>query len=703
VPQESVLHPVIAYLGHGAAALAFIVLSALFAASPKKGRTVGLLVGASMATALWASVASVNDMLGLGADRLVVLLDDLRAAAWIAFLSFALLQSREPGIRWTPFPAFFIALCLFNLVVDGIGEEALFAALGGVGFDVVMFGHLLLAVGGLYLNENLLRNTRPDGRYAVKFLCLGLGALFAFDLFTYSEALLFRRLNPILLDARGFITAIVVPLIALSAKRSPSWSIDVFVSRQVIFHSATLIGAGLYLLLMAAAGYYVRQFGGEWGPVVQATFLFAAAVALVAILLSGSLRARARIYLIKNFYNYKYDYRREWLRFTEAISSLDSKSELAQRITQAMAGILDCPDGALWLRQDDGSLVFAASWNCRVPQGPMPVDPSFIQFLEEKGWIVVLDELAHHPDRYRGFALPAWLRDIERAWLLVPLIHHERLLGVVMLGEARARRDVNWEDFDLLKAVGRQSASYLAEQQHARALAESRQFSEFNRRFAFVIHDIKNLVSQLSLVIANAQKYRNDPRFQDDMLETIRESVEKKKRLLVRLNEGGREAAAHLLVDLPPLLGRLAEKYTKTKGRVEYDCKVDHVSVMADPERLSAVIAHLLDNAFEAAEGRGHVRVALSVSGSRAVISIADDGPGMTPEFIRDELFRPFHSSKKGGYGIGAYESREFVKEIGGRLEVLSEVGKGTTVRIGLPVVAAHPDNAKTHEMSTTP
>jgi putative PEP-CTERM system histidine kinase len=703
VPQDSVLHPTIGYLGHGAAALAFTVLSVLFAASPKKGRTVGLLVGASIVTALWASVGSLNDMLGLGVDRLVMVLDDLRATAWIAFLLRALLHSREAGGMRAPFPVLFWAVCLVNVVADSIGVDALLVALGPAGFEIVMFGHLLLAVCGLYLNENLLRNTRQDGRYAVKFLCLGLGALFAFDLFVYSEALLFRRLDPNLLDARGFIAAIVVPLIALSAKRSPTWSIDVFVSRQVVFHSATLIGAGLYLLLMSAAGYYVRQFGGEWGPVVQATFLFAAVVALAAVMFSGSLRARARIYLIKNFYNYKYDYRREWLRFTEAISSLDTNRDLAQRVTQAMAGILDCPEGALWLHQDDGSFVHAASWNCRVPEESPPADPSFVQFLEETGWVVVMDELARYPDRYHGVVLPEWLSGIKRAWLLVPLIHHERLTGVVMLGEPRAQRDVNWEDFDLLKAVGRQAASYLAEQQLARALAESRQFSEFNRRFAFVIHDIKNLVSQLSLVIANAQKYRDDPRFQDDMLETIRESVEKKKRLLVRLHEGGKEAAAHTLVELTPLLRRIVEKYTKTKGPVDYHQAVDGVSVMADPERLGAVIAHILDNAFEAANDRGPVRVSLSVSGPRAVIEIADNGSGMTAEFMRDELFRPFRSSKKGGYGIGAYESREFVKEIGGRLDVLSEVGKGTTVRIGIPVIGAHSGADKSHELLTTP
>jgi putative PEP-CTERM system histidine kinase len=338
-----------------------------------------------------------------------------------------------------------------------------------------------------------------------------------------------------------------------------------------------------------------------------------------------------------------------------------------------------------------------------VPEGTSPVDPSFIRFFEEKGWVVVLDELERQPERYDNVCAPSWLRDVKRAWLLVPLIHHERLTGIVMLGEPRAPRDVNWEDFDLLKAVGRQASSYLAEQQLARVLAESRQFTEFNRRFAFVIHDIKNLVSQLSLIMSNAQKHRHDPRFQDDMLETIGESVEKMRHLLVRLHEGEKEAAAHTLADIAPLLDRLIEKYTKTKGRLVYHRHVDRAAVMADPERLSAVIAHLLDNAFEATDDHGEVRVRLSTNGPRGTIEIADDGHGMTAEFIRDELFRPFRSTKKGGYGIGAYESREFVKEIGGTLDIKSEVGKGTTVRISLPLVGTRPDGVKARELLSTP
>lgn len=701
--EEAFLDERIGYLGNGTAALAFVVLSVLFATNTKKGRTLGILVVACAATAVWASVAAVDLGLHLGIDRVVWLLDDVRIAAWLAFLLSTLLHTREAWIARRLQPALAGILCATNVAVDAAGIDRLVEFLGAIGFDIAMFGRLLIAVFGLYLTENLLRNTRSDGRFAIKFLCIGVGAMFAYDLFIHSEALLFRRFNPTLFSARGFVTAVVVPFIVVSAARNPTWSIDVFVSRQVVLHSATLIGAGLYLLLMAGAGYYLRKFGGEWGPVIQAIFLFAAVLLLAALMSSGSLRAHLKVYISKNFYNYKYDYRQEWLRFTETISTLDTTSELAHRVTQAMAGILDCPEGALWLRQDDGTLTRAASWNCRVPEGPLPVEPEFTQFLEERRWVVVIHELVQRPDRYEGLPVPGWLLELNRAWLLVPLVHHEKLTGIVILGQPRASREVNWEDFDLLKTIGRQAASYLAEQQLAHALADTRQFSEFNRRFAFVIHDIKNLVSQLSLMASNARKFKDDPRFQEDMLETVHESVDKMKRLLVRLHEGGKEAAAHTAIELGSLLRLQVEKYIKTKGRVDYHCQARNIAVVADGERLGAVIAHLLDNAFDATNGRGPVRVALSANGSQAVIEVSDDGPGMSADFIRNELFRPFRSTKKGGYGIGAYESREFVKEIGGRLEVHSEVGKGTTVRISLPAVGVRPEGSNAREAATVP
>jgi putative PEP-CTERM system histidine kinase len=283
--------------------------------------------------------------------------------------------------------------------------------------------------------------------------------------------------------------------------------------------------------------------------------------------------------------------------------------------------------------------------------------------------------------------VPEWLLEIPRAWLVVPLIHLERLHGFLLLSEPRAFRNVDNEDYVLLTTAGRQAASYLAERVSARALAESQQFDEFNRRFAFVLHDIKNLVSQLSLLVQNAEKHKNNPQFQADMLETVEESVEKMSALMVRIHAGGKKVAVNAIVVLEPLLQKVVNRAAGSDRNLRFESTVSEVAVVADEDRLSAVVAHLIDNALEATNSGGNVAVRLKARGSDAIVEVEDDGVGMADEFIRDELFRPFRTTKKGGFGIGVFESREFVRELGGRMAVTSAHGHGTTIRISLPAI----------------
>ena len=478
-----------------------------------------------------------------------------------------------------------------------------------------------------------------------------------------------------------------MPLIAISARRNPDWSIDVFVSRQVIFHSATLIGAGGYLLVMAAAGLYLREFGGEWGVVLQAVFLFTAAMFLLLVIFSGSARARLKGVISRNFFSYKYDYRDEWLRFISTISSTGGGVGLAQRIIVGISDIVESPQGALWTRGDDDRFSLQENWNLAAPEGDRTVDPSFTRFLEERQTVINLQEFRADPSPYDGLVVPDWLIAERRGWLVVPLLHHDRLLGFLLLCEPRAPRDVDREDYVLLTTVGRQAASYLAERAAGTALAEARQFDEFNKRYAFVLHDIKNLVSQLSLLVQNADRHRNNPAFQEDMVQTVKESVVKMNGLLVRLQESGREAAATSVVELAPLLQKTIARNARGDGVVRFESEVDGIAVVADAERFGAVIAHLVDNALEAIAADGAVTVRLSARGGEAVIEVADNGSGMDEDFIQNELFRPFRTTKPGGFGIGAYESREFVRELGGRLDVESTPGEGTVMRISLPAM----------------
>lgn len=694
----------IGFLSHAIAAVAFVMLTVLLVAGRQKGNVGGWLLAASVITTVWAVLAAYGEIAENPIPELAWTAEVLRSGAWVGFLLTTLMQTWTTGyykVARVMLPPLLALLC-FATIANDIwfnGIEELFDDQSR--FSLSMFGRLALAVAGLLLVENMVRNMLPYHRWAVKFFCIGISGIFAYDFFMYSDALLFHEVNSNLLDARGLTTAVVVPLLVVSIARNPIWSLDIFVSRQVIFHTATLIGAGVYLLVMAGVGYYLRQFGGQWGPVLQAMFLFGAVILMLLVVFSGSFRAWLRVNISKHFFSYKYDYREEWLRLINTISSLgtDAGASLPDRVVQGITDLVESPEGALWLRQGDSHFVLHTSWNTAADEGSQIANPGFVRFLEERQWVINLQDLESDPESYEDLIVPDWLSELERAWLIVPLMHHERLLAVVHVGQPRAPKDLNWEDYDLLKTAGRQAASYLAEQESARALVEAQQFDEFNRRFAFVIHDVKNLVSQLSLMLNNAEKHKANPQFQEDMLETVKESVDKMRKLLVRLHESGKEAAATKSVPLEPFLERAVEMNARKSANLTFECSASGLAIVIDEERFSAVIAHLLDNALDATGDDGVVKVSLSAIGREAVIEVEDDGPGMTPEFVRDELFQPFKTTKGGGYGIGAFESREFVRELGGRLDVISKVDVGTRVRISLPAISAEDDGRTENEM----
>lgn len=685
----------IGFISYVTSAFAFFVLMMLTVVSWQRGPVGACLIGACVATITWSLAAAYNFWSGHDLTKLVAMLEVVRTTGWMAFITSVLFFSRPSGyltLHWKILSGSVVFISLAIVCAEIVSREYIHNVLPGGIPDPSLFGRLLLSVIGIMLVENLFRSARREHRWGIKFLCFGVAGMFAYDFFMYSDALLFYRISDDFDASRGVINALIVPLIALSARRNPQWSIDVFVSRHAIFHSATLIGAGVYLLSMAAVGFYLRQFGGEWGSVLQTAFLFFAIICLALIIFSGAFRARLKDVISRNFFSHKYDYRDEWLRFISTFSLTEGGLSLPRRVMEGIANIVESPESAVWAADGGDRFNLLETWNMAAPQSVQSSDPSFVRFLEEEQAVINLSTLAKSPDAYGDVVVPAWLRDIPRAWLIVPLLHHERLHGVLLLAEPRAPRSVDREDYVLLATVGRQAASYLAERASARALAEAQQFDEFNRRFAFVLHDIKNLVSQLSLLVQNAEKHKNNPAFQEDMLETVEESVEKMNALLVRLHAGGKEVAVNAIVVLEPLLQKVVNSVAGRNRKLTFESNVNGIAVVADEERLRAVVAHLIDNALEATTDGGRVAVRLLARGSDAILEVEDNGMGMDEEFIRNELFRPFRTTKDGGFGIGVYESREFVRELGGRMEVVSAPDQGTTIRISLPAMQSAND-----------
>jgi putative PEP-CTERM system histidine kinase len=681
----------VAVYSYTIAAVAFLFLSG-FLLTSWRGRLHGMILTvACLLAALWAATLAYQVARGRPLSFLSDILEIARNAGWSVFLIMLLgpfqKMDASGSVRIRPFvlpiTAFYLLLVMMAIYIHG-GDSP---PQGSLAFMTVITGRVAMAVMGMILVEQFYRNTPAKQRWGIKYICLGVGGIFAYDFYLYSEAMLFRQVNPEIWAARGIVNALIVPLIAVSAARNPQWSLGISVSRRILFHSAALFGTALYLLAMAAAGYYLRFFGGSWGNVLQAVFLFGAVILLLGVLFSGTLRSWLKVFISKHFYIYNYDYREEWLRFTRALSEVGHG--LGERTIQAVAELVESPGGALWIRRDSGNCEPVARWNMPLAQGGEPENSSFCQFLENKQWVIDLQEYDSNPEKYGAITLPEWLRAIPRAWLVVPLIQQRRLFGFMVLAQPRSRIKLNWEVNDLLKIAGNQAASYLAQQEADNALMVARQFESFNRMSTFVVHDLKNLVSQLSLLLSNAEKHKNNPEFQKDMIDTVDLSVQKMKRLLQKLSSGASvEKPAPLLID--QLLQQAVAARSVAEPRPVLEIQEPGQQVLADWSRLERVVGHLIQNAVEATPRDGQVRVRLSREHDSAIIEVMDTGHGMSEAFIRERLFRPFESTKSAGMGVGVFESREYVHELGGQLEVGSKPSSGTTFRMTLPLYTQH-------------
>ena len=667
---------------HALCALAYGFLSALilarqFTGAASNNRTGVWLAVACAATAIWAG--SVAVLWGSAHMAVAAWLELARIVAWYGFILH--LYRQTVTARRQMLQVFATMGLLALLMVGGMPlieavfrqQTASFATLG----PVIRLG---FAVCSLLLLENLYFNTPRDARWHINLLCIALGGLFLYDVLIYSDALLFRRLSLPLFTGRAPATVVAAPLIALAAARARRWKIDIHISRDVVFHSFSLIAAGVFLVSIAATGEIVRRGGAEWGYVAEVTMIFAGLLAVAVLLTSGSIRSRVRALFVDNFFSARYDYRREWIRCIETLTASDAYVGLHKRAIQAVAQVVDSPAGALFVRApEDVAFQWAGSLNMPAATEPIPPGDALVPLFRDGDWTVVLDE---HPTARSGIAA------LPRTWLAVPLNHFGNLIGFVVLAESRAQFKLDREAYDLLRVVGREVASRVAEQRAAQILDQTRQLREYSQRFAFVIHDIKNVSGQLSMLLTNAEVHADNPEFQRDMLVTVRASVGKITRLLTRL-QVDRQERSHTLVAPFEHVKAIAEA-CRIARKVEVELHHDdsNAGVAIDPEAFDAVLTHLLNNAVEAS-GAKTVLIDVRQEDLKIVVDIVDRGPGMTPEFVRDTLFRPFATTKGDGHGIGAFQARELLRDAGGDLLVLSRMGEGTTMRLLLPAVPA--------------
>ncbi len=649
--------------------------------------------GGVFAVAVWVSGgwAASLILVNLGAEgvvRALPLIECARIAVWLLFIaSLHVINPKrllpqlweKPGGRLLML--LWVGSLLFSLVMVAVGLQA---------NQIWVIALLLLIVAGLVGLENLFRRANAETRWRLKFLVLGIGGLLVFDFILYADFLLFRVQNNSLWAARGIVNTVMVPLLAVAAARNRSWAIDIQISRQVVFQSSIGLISGLYLLGLALGGYYIRYRGGAWGEVAQIVVLFMGGVFFIALLTSKQFRSRVRVYVSKHFFSYQFDYLEQWLKFTQLLASNTVTRPIESCALEAMAQLVESPRGQLWLK-DGTRYELVAHRNMTAPVPALEANSAMIQSLAEKGWVIDLE--ARDPERFNPM-IPEWLGQQTGARLVVPLLWQSELTGFVVLSQPHGGLQTNWEVNDLLKVAGRQAASYLAQARAAKELLVARQFESFNKMSAFIVHDLKNLVSQLDLVSANAARLIDRPDFQKDMLDTVANSVQRMKRLLDQLQDARMPSEHAVVLNTHEICQRATASFKSAPVPpvLESDAAAG-MEVVANPEKLERVIRHLLANAQDAVLARNgtlpdkQAAVRLSCAAQTAdmiLLQVDDDGIGMSPEFVRTKLFQPFESTKSHGTGLGMYESREYIRKLGGQMQVESEMGKGTTVKIFL-------------------
>ena len=671
----------LAYLFSGSI---FFLLAAIYAVQAHKRLIHWSLPAGCVANTLWLYNTGLDIQWQGSSSTITLGAELLRYLIWILALSanlrFILDKPLPLPIKRLAYGSIAFTVIMIGLHISmDITEKNTLLSLA--------FSGLILATLALISSEQLYKNVGESRQ--IKLLCLNVNALFIFDIYFFTDSLMFAAIDPDLWQIRGVIAvaaATIITIGALVLKPSSQGSASLNLSRPIIFYSTSLVAAGILIILLAIGGYYVRDLGGSWSNVVYTLFLFTTLIAITIALLSKTAREFISVLITKHFFSHKYDYRTEWLNLIHRLSQPAMAEQTNTRAFSAIQDIVKSTGGAMWLK--DGDQYLPSYQQYLAIDFPLPNEMSssdFCTILRKQEWIFSVSSSGNSNDAKYNEYLPKWIQDIPKIWIVLPLLSEHDLFGFVVLTRPKVDSSLTWEDRDLLITVGKQVAGYLERHNQAKQLMESSQFETFHRLSAFVMHDLKNLIAQQALVVKNATKHKNNPEFFEDAIHTISNSVNRMNGLLTKLQRN--ETAEIRPLELHKVLieanNRCLDKYPRPTLRLSEQSG----TINADKERFVMAITHLINNAQDATSNQGFIDIGTQVENGRAIITIADSGAGMSEEFVKTRLFKPFDSTKEGrGMGIGVYQANEIVNLLKGSMSVESTLGEGTTFTINLPI-----------------
>jgi len=688
----------VSFWGHTVVGCIYLVLATwVWHQYGSRNRQQILLLAGLGITAVWGFVAGLSGPASLTS----FFSESARNLAWIGFMFF-LLRSGEGKNQPLTINLIYLVLLILLFVQPGLDmlvasypSNSMAAALLT---DATLTLRMIFAIGALVLVHNLYIVSAPEARWGISLPMGALAAMWTFDLNLYTITYLTGEVAQELITARGIAMSLLAPVFVIASRRNSSWRLRL--SRSVTFQSVSLLVIGVYLTAMILLAAGLEFVGGSYVRLAQVSLIFGMSIGALLIMPSGRFKAWLNVFIAKHFFQHRYDYRSEWMRFADTIGfPSEEAAPFHERVVKSLVDIFGCSSGLLLVPDEQGVLTLQARYNwSTVDVPPNAVTSQTRPFFETTGHILAMDDVRSGADeRCDPRAVPQWLFDEPQAWAVVPLVHFGELAGLAVLGRPPLNRTLDWEDFDMLRVVGRQLASYLAEASSHLALAEAQQFEQFNRRFAFVMHDIKNLVSQLSILSRNAEKHADKPEFRQDMIETLQGSVGKMNDLLARLSQHNKaKHAPAKVIDI----GETIMKAVHAKRLVyPVDASISEgIMVKADPARVETIINHLVQNGIEATSDGSPIKITSHQHGEDIAINVTDNGCGMSEAFIANDLFKPFESTKDAGFGVGAYEARTLAKSMGGHLRVDSRQGKGTKFTLVLPMASPPEENQDLEE-----
>lgn len=623
------------------------------------------------------------------AFKLITVTELLRYLAWFYVLHSAAGYYLENPYKYeVSNPTSPLGVCLIFLVslVTLFANDFLVSFFHLRSPIIIQVGLMLLySVLGLLLVEQVLRNTPPSNRKSIGLLCISVGSLFVYDFFVFSNAFMVQSIDYEFWSARGIVNILAIPTLLLAAVRNPMLAPNIHISRTFVFHSATLLGVGFYLVVMATAGFYVKESSGEWGKLIQAFFFFASLLVLLVLFFSPSIKTRLKRYLTYSFRN-KYDYRDEWNRFSKTLLMLNNDSSIFQRSIQAIGQIVDSQGGSLWIK-DNNRYLFKSNWKLdSLDTQSLDGDSALIQIISKRKGLFTADELLKQ--LVLADQETQWITKSAKSWLVLPLWVNDELFGFIHLEKSIVNLDLDIEDIDLLNIVTHHVALALFLNAADAQLHQAKRFNDLSQMTAFLVHDLKTVFSQLSLMGENAEKHKTNPDFIEDMINTVHHTSKKMQRLLSQLQDPGKESVLDKVLVMP-LIQSIVDSYQHHSVELTLTSHLERSPlVKTDKEQLKSSIQHIIQNGVESVNKSGLVSIVMqTVDNSCIEIRIKDNGKGMSQKFVSEGLFEPFKSTKGvSGMGVGVYQCREYLRSIGGDIYVKSQLDFGTCFTIKFPV-----------------